>query len=43
MITIIGVMSMEPFWGLPGIVQKTEEKGTNFKLNLLFDDNTGTS
>ena len=34
---------MEPFCGLPGIVQKTEENGTNFKLNLLFDDNTSTS
>ena len=43
MITIRGVMSMEPFCGLPGIVQKTEEKETNFKLNLLFDDNTSTS
>lgn len=35
MITIKGLMSMEPFCGLPGIVQKTEERGTNFKIKFV--------
>lgn len=35
MIPIEGLMSMEPFCGLPGIVQKTEEKGTNFNIKFV--------